>query len=189
MTTYDKYYLTEDLFGEPYPELIEFFNQYEPKGKLLDVGCGQGRDSLSLARLGYQVTGIDNSRVGIDQLNSRSKKEGLNLKGLVGDIYSFTGFQNFDIVLLDSMFHFQKRDLEQEKALIRRVATRIGRGGLICVCIQDTGQKVKILKNTLAKSGVEFEVLNDTSLIYSFKDKETGFTSETNYCMYIVRKN
>lgn len=26
--TYDKYYQTENLFGEPYPELIEFFAEY-----------------------------------------------------------------------------------------------------------------------------------------------------------------
>ena len=70
MADYDKYYKTEDLFGEPYPELIDFFKIYEPKGKLIDLGCGQGRDSISLAKLGYNVTGIDNSKVGIDQMIS-----------------------------------------------------------------------------------------------------------------------
>lgn len=34
--TYDKYYQTENLFGEPYPELIEFFAEYPRKGKVLD---------------------------------------------------------------------------------------------------------------------------------------------------------
>ena len=78
MTDYDKYYEVEDLFGEPYPELIDFFRRYEPKGKMIDLGCGQGRDLIYLARLGYIVTGIDNSKVGIDQMNSISEKEGLN---------------------------------------------------------------------------------------------------------------
>lgn len=61
MADYDKYYETENLFGKPYAELIEFFNNYDHKGCLIDIGCGQGRDCIPLARLGYKVTGIDNS--------------------------------------------------------------------------------------------------------------------------------
>ena len=66
--SYDKYYQTKNLFGDPYPELIEFFTDHPEKGKVLDLGCGQGRDAIALARLGYSVTGIDNSQVGIDQM-------------------------------------------------------------------------------------------------------------------------
>lgn len=39
--TYDKYCQTENLFGAPYPELIQFFPEYQRKGKVLDLGCGQ----------------------------------------------------------------------------------------------------------------------------------------------------
>lgn len=66
---YDKYYQTENLFGKPYPELIKYFSTYPKQGKVLDLGCGQGRDSIPIARLGFDVTGIDNSRVGIEQMN------------------------------------------------------------------------------------------------------------------------
>ena len=68
---YDKYYQTENLFGRPYPELIEFYSNIKKKGKLLDLGYGQGRDSIALAKLGFTVTGIDYSKVGIEQLNKR----------------------------------------------------------------------------------------------------------------------
>jgi hypothetical protein len=40
-TAYNKYYLQENYFGDPYPELIDFFENYPTRGKLLDVGCGQ----------------------------------------------------------------------------------------------------------------------------------------------------
>ena len=53
---------------------------------------------------------IDNSKVGIDQMISNSEREGLKLTGLVGDVYAFDNYQDFDIVLLDSMFHFEKRE-------------------------------------------------------------------------------
>ncbi len=188
MADYDKYYKTEDLFGEPYSELIDFFKQYEPKGKLIDLGCGQGRDSISLARLGYNVTGIDNSKVGIDQMISISEREGFKLTGLAGDVYAFDNYQDFDIVLLDSMFHFEKRDLKQETDLIDKIAKGINKNGLICICIQDTGKKVRILKDTIDNSGIDYEIVNDSALIYNYEDKESGHKSETKYCMYIVKK-
>ncbi len=123
--TYDKYYQTQNLFGEPYPELIEFFAEYSRKGKALDLGCGQGRDAIALARLGYTVTGIDNSKVGIDQMNQIGQNESLNLVGQVGDIYEFNGFNGFDIVLLDSMFHFAKKDKAKEIGLIEKIVSEI----------------------------------------------------------------
>lgn len=188
MANYNKYYKTENLFGEPYPELIQFFKEYEPKGKLLDLGCGQGRNSVSLAKLGYKITGIDTSKVGVDQLNAMSENAGLNVLGIVGDIYVFDNYKIFDIVLLDSMFHFEKRDKKRETELIVKIARRINRNGLICICIQDTGKKVEILKETIDNAGIDFEVLKNSSLIYKYEDKESGHKSATKYCMYIVKK-
>lgn len=185
--TYDKYYQTENLFGEPYPELIEFFTEYPKKRKLLDLGCGQGRDAISLARLAYSVTGIDNSKVGIDQMNQIGQVENLNLVGQVGDIYAFDCFNEFDIILLDSMFHFTKKDKEKEIGLIKKIISDLRNGSLIVVCIQDKGDKVEILNKA-----IDFEKklkrLTDKDFKYVFEDKDSGHKSETDYRMIIVEK-
>lgn len=188
MADYDKYYKTEELFGEPYPDLIEFFQEYDPKGKIIDLGCGQGRDVIPIARLGYSVTGIDNSRVGIKEMMTRAKSEGLDVTAIIGDIYKFKKYQEYDIVLLDSMFHFDKNDRESEIELINKILNNILIDSIICFCIQDTGNKVEILKQTIENSSYKFEILKDSSLNYIYEDKKTGHTSETKYCMYIVRK-
>ncbi|MDO6674267.1 methyltransferase domain-containing protein [Tenacibaculum sp. 1_MG-2023] len=185
--TYDKYYQTENLFGEPYTELIEFLANYPKKGKLLDLGCGQGRDALALAQLGYNVTGIDNSKVGIAQMNEIGKTKNLDLVGIVADIYDFEQFDEFEIILLDSMFHFAKKDKKKEVGLIQKIISKVKNGGLVVICIQDTGNKVQIL-NQAIDFKKQLNRLADKKLKYIFEDKESGHKSETDYRMVIIEK-
>ncbi|MGH1386289.1 class I SAM-dependent methyltransferase [Kordia sp.] len=185
--TYDSYYQTENLFGNPYPELIAFFSEYPQKGKILDLGCGQGRDAIPLARLGFTVVGIDNSKVGIEQMNKVSKIENLSLEGKVTDIFEFDDFAEFNFVLLDSMFHFTKNDRKKETEFIQRIVSKIEKGCLLIFCIQDTGKKVKILNETIDFKQ-QLERLVDKKFKYIFEDKENGHKSETDYRMIVVRK-
>ena len=186
-TAYDTYYETEDLFGAPYPELISFFEQYPKKGSVLDLGCGQGRNTIALARLGYAVTGIEHSTVGIDQMNHIAQAENLNLKGQVEDIYAFNSFEKFQITLLDSMFHFSKKDRAKETRLIQNIVLQIKKGSLVVVCIQDSGQKVHLLNEA-----IDFERklnrLMDKKFSYIFEDKSSGHKSHTAYRMIVVEK-
>jgi len=48
-------------------------------GKALDVGAGMGRDALHLARLGWDVTGIDLSAQGLAVMRSGAEKAGLKV--------------------------------------------------------------------------------------------------------------
>lgn len=182
---YDKYYQDENLFGEPYKELIAFFKKYPKKGKILDLGCGQGRDSIPLAQLGFEVTGIDNSKVGIEQMNQIATTEKLNLNGIVADIFEFENFEKYDFILLDSMFHFAKNDRKKETKFINKIISRIAKGCLVIFCIQDIGNKVKILKNIIdLKENVD--LIEDKKFNYVFEND--GHKSETNYRMLVIKK-
>ncbi|MGE7878526.1 class I SAM-dependent methyltransferase [Peribacillus muralis] len=47
--------------------IIPFFAEYVPEGsKVADIGCGDGVGSLKLAKAGFEVTGVDLSKVMID---------------------------------------------------------------------------------------------------------------------------
>ena len=185
--TYDKYYQTKNFFGEPYPELIEFFTEFPMKGKVLDLGCGQGRDAIALARLGYSVTGIDNSKVGINQMNEIGQNEKLDLDGQVRDIYAFDRFSEFDFVLLDSMLHFAKKDKEQEIRLIMKIVSDIRSGSRVVICIQDTGDKVQTLNKAIDIER-KHKRLFDKEFKYIFEDSDSGHKSETDYRMIVIEK-
>ena len=187
MSVYDKYYKTENLFGEPYPELIQFFSAYPTRGKLLDLGCGQGRDAIALAKLGYEVTGIDHSSVGINQMVRRAKEDNLQLSGLTTDIYAYDKINEFDFILLDSMFHFEKTDKVKEIAFLEKILTQMMPDALLVVCIQDTGKKVEILNKTI-RDHTSSDYLVNQKLTYVFTDDETGHQSVTDYRMIALKK-
>lgn len=184
---YDKYYQKENLFGKPYPQLLNFFSKYPNKGKVLDLGCGQGRDAIPLARLGYEVLGVDQSKVGLDQMNQIAAAEKLNLNCKVQDIFLFDSFEEFDFVLLDSMFHFAKKDFDKEAAFLQRLFSKVNTACIIVICIQDTGKKVEYLTELIEENS-SIVMQENKQFNYTFEDSETGHQSNSPYRMIAVQK-
>lgn len=183
---YNQYYTTEHLFGEAYKELVAFFENFTPKGHVLDLGCGQGRDAIALAKLGYTVTGVDNSSLGIEQMLSIAEKDKLTVSGIVDDVYSFTITDKYDIVLLDSMFHFYKKDKPKEITFIEKIMKELKPNGIICFCINHSGTKAKTLKSIFTNSAIPFDIINDINFNYSHIFE--GQQSISKYKMFIVKK-
>jgi 2-polyprenyl-3-methyl-5-hydroxy-6-metoxy-1,4-benzoquinol methylase len=46
-----------------------------PPGSALEIGMGQGRNTIAIARLGWKVTGIDISDEGIRQAEAKRESE------------------------------------------------------------------------------------------------------------------
>ena len=107
-TNYDELYANDDnVCGAPFKELTGFFNDIPHTTKLnvLDAGCGQGRDTLFVARLGHTVHAIDTSPNGIQQLLAVTAKGNLNVSAEVADTRSYSTKNKFDIVLIDRVLH------------------------------------------------------------------------------------
>ena len=69
-------------------------------GTALDIGMGQGRNSLFLAALGWQVTGFDISEVGVKQAQAEAAKRGLKIDARVGDVDKFDyGKERWNLVV------------------------------------------------------------------------------------------
>ena len=158
---YDKYYEEEHHFGEPVSELIEYFSENPDRGRILDLGCGQGRDALALAHLGYEVTGVDISEVGIDQMMREATKHDLELKGIIDDIYEFPIDPSFDFILLDSMLHFYKRDREKEVALVQRIMNEMRVGAVLCILINKSKTAESVLESIFDEAQGDWNHLQD----------------------------
>jgi 2-polyprenyl-3-methyl-5-hydroxy-6-metoxy-1,4-benzoquinol methylase len=103
MVEYDQAYRGEpSYFGsDANPFLIDHCDQIRSAGRVLDVGIGQGRNGLELARRGFDVTGIDSSAAAIRATAERGKAEGLQLDLRQASFVDFdTDDRPFDGVLL-----------------------------------------------------------------------------------------
>ena len=66
------------------PELFEFL-QGHPPGRAIDIGCGTGTNVLTLARAGWQVTGVDFAPRAISLARKKMKKAGIQADVQVND--------------------------------------------------------------------------------------------------------
>ena len=82
-----------DMFGEaasdPASAAVSLFAR-ERRVALLELGAGQGRDTLFFAERGFQVTALDYSRAAVDAIAAKVEARGLGgrITGLQHDVRS-----------------------------------------------------------------------------------------------------
>jgi 2-polyprenyl-3-methyl-5-hydroxy-6-metoxy-1,4-benzoquinol methylase len=78
--------------------LVQVTTDIKP-GKALDVGMGQGRNSLFLARKGWDVTGVDHSEVAVGHAREEALKAGVRYAAITADLHKFDfGRNRWDLI-------------------------------------------------------------------------------------------
>ncbi|MEM9580197.1 MAG: class I SAM-dependent methyltransferase [Pseudomonadota bacterium] len=145
---YDKLYGAEpDALGAPSPVFVEFFETLNQKQcRVLDIGCGQGRDALFIARLGHQVVGVDLSPNGIRDLQNAAAVEDLQVTGIVADITEFTPEGSFDIIVIDRTLHML--DAGARQTVLARLLGHVRDAGWLL--IEDERSNIDGLRRVIA---------------------------------------
>jgi tellurite methyltransferase len=92
---------------------VEFLVKYIdliPTGRALDVAMGRGRNAIYLAKMGFEVEGIDNSPEAVKEALANARAEGVTIWTRVEDlekIPSVTG-ESYDLVIC---FNYLQRSL------------------------------------------------------------------------------
>ena len=156
---YDELYRsTPDALGEPTKIFVDFFDRLGRTGlRVLDIGCGQGRDALFIARMGHSVVGVDISPSGIIGLETATAAERLDIEGFVADIRSFKPAGAFDVVLIDRTLHMLSETdrLDVLEGLLGHVAEN----GY--VLIADERSNLPAIKTVIAQSGENWKSVHE----------------------------
>jgi SAM-dependent methyltransferase len=74
---------------------------HRPGGRALDVGCGEGRNSIWLAEHGWRVTGVDFSDAGLDKARRLAAAKGVSADWVLADLRSYRPApRSYDLVVV-----------------------------------------------------------------------------------------
>lgn len=103
-------------------------------GAVIDLGCGEGRDSIYLAARGFTVTGVDVARVALERARARAADRGVPVTFLERDVIDLRGIPaaSFDLAINMGCLHMiPDRDLRERH--LRRVREILRPGGVFVI--------------------------------------------------------
>ena len=116
---------------DPTPFLTPLINRLPKNSKILDIGCGSGRDLLWLKNQGYQPTGFERSS-GIAQF----AREHSQCSVIEGDFqtYDFSTLQFDAVIAIGAFVHLKKSELGPT---LLRISRSINKDGLIYLTLKE----------------------------------------------------
>ena len=185
-----------DTFGRGKPNrLVEKFASRLPAGiKALDIACGEGRNALYLAGLGFQVFAFDISESGIDKLSAVAIERRLEIDSSVCDMRTYEFPRKFDLIVCQGCLHLI--ECEEWKILIKRMKENTTKSGLHIVGVfTDTvpepedqrGLMVGLFKEgELAAQYRDWEIIENNA--YKFAHTHPGGLSQEHAANDIVAR-
>jgi len=99
--------------------------------RVLDMGCGPGRHSLALARLGLRVTGVDRTAEFVEEARLRAAEEGLEAEFVLGDMRTFVRPLAFELALSLSTSFGYFEDPRDDARTLANIFESLVHGGAI----------------------------------------------------------
>lgn len=101
---YDEKYAGKEYYWGKKPseicdKVIEIMRSCEDSHpKLLDLGCGEGRNAVYFAKHGFEVVGLDLSAAGLEKTRRYAEEAGVHVRTVQADIINYQITDTFDVV-------------------------------------------------------------------------------------------
>lgn len=112
-TQYCELYKSDEYYWgiEPTPFCYRIIEKYPPNRhlRLLEIGCGEGRDAVFFARSGYDVSAYDIAEDGIRKAVRLASRFQVSVKAFCADMLDFHPKESYDIVYASRALHYIPR--------------------------------------------------------------------------------
>ncbi|MGQ0680718.1 MAG: class I SAM-dependent methyltransferase [Actinomycetota bacterium] len=132
--------------GAPDRELIDALYPLPP-GRLLDLGGGQGRNCLPLARIGFEVTVVEASAAALEQVSRAAAAEALPLRVVNADYRFFVPDSGLHAAVASLILHLPPRHVSLRIA--RTTGRALASGGLFYLSFPGYSRERVELAHTL----------------------------------------
>jgi cyclopropane fatty-acyl-phospholipid synthase-like methyltransferase len=101
-----------------------------PKGAVLDLGMGEGRNALFFAKMGYEVEGVDISQTAIERCIKKAENANLKVKAGVGDLREIDiPLGRYSLIIAVRVLNFFKKTEVEE--IIKKIRNGLKKGGFV----------------------------------------------------------
>jgi tellurite methyltransferase len=94
--------------------------------RLLDIGCGEGRNAVFFARNGYEVTAFDSSTVGLEKTKRLVAHANVTIEVIEANIREYRPTESFDVLFSTGVLHYVPPELRTGLLTGYREATNTG---------------------------------------------------------------
>ena len=103
------------------------------QGDVLDLACGPGRHSVTLAKQGFRVTGVDLSPFLLRKARERALAQNVDVEWVREDMRRFVRPESFDLAmsLFTSLGYFESSDDDLD--VLRNIHRSLRRGGALLI--------------------------------------------------------
>ena len=170
------------LFGsEPNKTVTEFEKFFDNDWNVLDVGCGDGKNSLYLAEKGFKnIDAFDISEAAIEKLKRLSDEKGLNVNAMVEQLQNFEFSKEYGLVMSFGVYHFVEKDVWKNFILKAKEHTCVGGIHIVQLFNDNVAPSPDIAPFAvgMAKDGEIKELYEDWEILqflsYEFEEKHPG---------------
>ena len=126
------------FYDEPTPIVLQTINAYgiPQSQKILELGCGEGRDAYPLLQLGYDVRATDISEAAVRYAQKKWPQYRKNFAVL--DCISETLEEKFDFIYAVAVVHMLVEDTHRD-AFYRFIRTHLNEAGIALICTMGDG--------------------------------------------------
>ena len=133
-TQYEKCYEGEEYYWGLEPaafldDLLKTAEKAPADLKVLDIGCGEGKDAVYMAQQGCKVSAFDITQSGIRKTKLLAEKRGVSVDAFVADINDFEIDDKFDIIYSTGTIQYLFDDCIEP--FFEKIKSMVNVGGLI----------------------------------------------------------
>jgi tellurite methyltransferase len=109
---YDKKYMGQEYYWGKRPSAIcdKVIKLMHPnvnsRPKLLDLGCGEGRNAVYFAENGFDAVGLDASQAGLKKTRKYAEEAGVHVETIHADIMKYEIIDTYDVIFSTGTLHY-----------------------------------------------------------------------------------